>query len=308
MCSNNHPGSSDGGFEQQHFWKKLWYFRIPNKIKFFAWRASLNIIPTSDLLRRRHVSVAGNCVLCPNCPETLLHCVRDCHVAKQVWELSPLRFEVQSWNCTDFSQWVSVIGNRVDEYGLGLFFSLCWGLWSARNQAIFNEVVHSAEDIVLWVCELLHDFSLANHRPISAPVFEDPVCWVAPIDGFYKVNFDGAVFNHLMAVGVGVIIRDHAGAVIAALSERIDCWGDANCAEAFPVQRAVHFAMDLGILDVHLEGDSLNIIRALQAADPLLCSYGHVLQDAIAKGRCFLKWNVSHTPRLGNRVAHSLAQ
>ncbi|GMP35822.1 hypothetical protein CsSME_00008131 [Camellia sinensis var. sinensis] len=226
--------------------KKLWHLRIPNKIKFFAWRASLNIIPTSDLLRRRHVSVAGNCVLCPNCPETLLHCVRDCHVAKRV----------------------------------------------ARNQAVFNEVVRSAEDIVLWVCELLHDFSLANHRSISAPVFEDPVRWVAPIDGFYKVNFDGAVFNHLKAVGVG----------------RIDCWGDANCAEAFAAQRAVHFAMDLGILDVHLEGDSLNIIRALQAADPLLCSYGHVLQDAIAKGRCFRKWNVSHTPRLGNRVAHSLAQ
>ncbi|GMP63646.1 hypothetical protein CsSME_00025252 [Camellia sinensis var. sinensis] len=30
--------------------EKFWHLRILNKIKFFAWKASLNIIPTSDLL------------------------------------------------------------------------------------------------------------------------------------------------------------------------------------------------------------------------------------------------------------------
>ena len=39
--------------------------------------------------------------------------------------------------------------------------------------------------------------------------------------GSYKVNVDGVVFSKRKQVGIGVIIRDSAGMVIAALSQKL---------------------------------------------------------------------------------------
>ena len=45
--------------------------------------------------------------------------------------------------------------------------------------------------------------------------------WVPPTFPWYKINVDAAVFSHLGMTGVGVIIWDHFGSVIAALSKRL---------------------------------------------------------------------------------------
>ena len=45
--------------------------------------------------------------------------------------------------------------------------------------------------------------------------------WQALQVGFVKVNFDGAVFGELNKSGVGVVIRDSNGAVLASCSEKI---------------------------------------------------------------------------------------
>ena len=39
--------------------------------------------------------------------------------------------------------------------------------------------------------------------------------------GFVKVNFDGVVFGELNKSGVGVVIRDNNGAVLASCSEKL---------------------------------------------------------------------------------------
>ena len=43
LCSQP---SSSSGIEQQHFWKKIWKIRAPNKIKHFIWRAAKDALPT----------------------------------------------------------------------------------------------------------------------------------------------------------------------------------------------------------------------------------------------------------------------
>ena len=45
--------------------------------------------------------------------------------------------------------------------------------------------------------------------------------WVPPPGLMYKTNVDGAVFSDLRAVGIGAIIRDEKGRVVAALSKKI---------------------------------------------------------------------------------------
>ena len=44
------------------------------------------------------------------------------------------------------------------------------------------------------------------------------ICWLPLPDGVYKVNFDAALFGNSGRGGLGVVIRDNVGEIIAALS------------------------------------------------------------------------------------------
>ena len=46
------------------------------------------------------------------------------------------------------------------------------------------------------------------------------VSWQPPCQGYYKVNIDGVVFSDRKQAGVGVLIRDGAGEVVATLSKK----------------------------------------------------------------------------------------
>ena len=45
--------------------------------------------------------------------------------------------------------------------------------------------------------------------------------WNLPDYPWYKINLDAAVFSNTKAMGIGVVVLDHEGLVLAALSKRI---------------------------------------------------------------------------------------
>lgn len=71
-------------------WKRLWSLPIPEHIKAFVWRAIRGILPTAENLVKKKVLVDSVCKICGEASESLDHCFRFCHVARQVWLLSPL--------------------------------------------------------------------------------------------------------------------------------------------------------------------------------------------------------------------------
>ncbi|XP_075636907.1 uncharacterized protein LOC142609178 [Castanea sativa] len=90
-----------------------------------------------------------------------------------------------------------------------------------------------------------------------------PEKWNPLAQGCYKVNVDGAMFNKRKQTGIGVVIRDDVGEVIAAMSKRMAVPLGALETEAKAMETAVCFAVDVGIRDVIFEGDSLLIYNAL---------------------------------------------
>ena len=55
--------------------------------------------------------------------------------------------------------------------------------------------------------------------------------------------------------GIGVVIHDSEGEVIATLLERISLPPSVENVEAMSCRRAMHFALEIGIRDVVFEGD-----------------------------------------------------
>ena len=56
--------------------------------------------------------------------------------------------------------------------------------------------------------------------------------WRVPLASFVKINFDGTVFDDTNMSGVGVVIRDSYGEVLASCSEKISQAYEAEVTEA----------------------------------------------------------------------------
>ena len=77
--------------------------------------------------------------------------------------------------------------------------------------------------------------------------------------------------------GSGVIIRDSRGQALASLSEQALLPFSPEIVEAMAAARAISFAQGLGFTSFVLEGDSVNVIKAMQSDDESLSPYGHIL-------------------------------
>ena len=65
-----------------------------------------------------------------------------------------------------------------------------------------------------------------------------PIYWHPPQEGMYKANFDAALFDGLGMAGLGIVVRDSMGNIIAALSQKIRSPHFVETAEALACNRA----------------------------------------------------------------------
>ncbi|MED6190115.1 hypothetical protein PIB30_102604, partial [Stylosanthes scabra] len=65
--------------------------------------AHLGNVPTNDFRWRRRLSRSSICSRCGLCPETIIHCFRDCSIAKAIWDSLDPSFA--SSPDSDFSRW-----------------------------------------------------------------------------------------------------------------------------------------------------------------------------------------------------------
>ena len=72
----------------------------------------------------------------------------------------------------------------------------------------------------------------------------------------FKVNFDRAIIRKEQKAGVGVIIRDEHGRVIASMVDGISLPFSIDAVEAFATKEALKFAQECGLSAIILEGDS----------------------------------------------------
>ena len=124
----------------------------------------------------------------------------------------------------------------------------------------------------------------------------------------YKVNFDAAVFADLEASGVGVVVRNDKGEVMASLAARGPPVRDSDEAETLACRRALEFAVEAGFSELILEGDNLTVMKSLISLKPNRSRLGHIVEEI----QCILaglrSFAVSFVKRSANTVAHALAQ
>ena len=107
--------------------------------------------------------------------------------------------------------------------------------------------------------------------------------WTPAQDNWYKINFDVATFADNSSAGLGVVIRNKEGRVMASLSQKIPLPISVIEVEVevLAARRALELAVELGVDHIILEGDSEILHKALLAEDKNFTPYGHLVQDIV---------------------------
>jgi hypothetical protein len=153
---------------------------------------------------------------------------------------------------------------------------------------------------------------LPKNKPLSmvSSVDSSNSCkfWKPPVAGFVKINWDASLNVKSALIGMGCVIRNAEGFVVAAKCGITRAVAEPVCAEAMAALFALELCCDLGYVNIVSEGDSLQIIKGVCDSDYPLDRIGHFLEAIKQKvgGFSVCKW--SHCSRDANEVAHLLAR
>ena len=123
-----------------------------------------------------------------------------------------------------------------------------------------------------------------------------------------KLNWDAGVNVKEGRVGLGLIARDSRGHCLNARSMTLECQTKASMAEALAAVHAVMLCKEMGYVNVTIEGDALQVIRAIATTDPCLSSYGHMIECIHRELRSLENVSFIHVIRGANTATHMLAR
>ena len=116
----------------------------------------------------------------------------------------------------------------------------------------------------------------------------------------FKLNFDAAVFSELSCSGVGAMIRNEKGEVMAAMSVRGPQVVESAVAKIIACRRALEFVGEAGFTDLVVEGDNLSVMKSLATSETDHSWLGHIIQDIKWLTRSFQNVSFSYMRRVAN--------
>lgn len=183
-----------------------------------------------------------------------------------------------------------------------------WCIWQLRSQVRNQQPHHSIDQLPRVVAEWLAKFNAAHPITQTRTAQSRLIQWKRPPPFFFKINYDGALCSSSNCSGIGIVIRDYEGLVIASLAQNLNQSYKLVEIEAMVAARAIEFAIEIGVDRVMIEGNSSVVTEALRSKEAGLASNDLLIQDAKLVERNFSELSYSHTKREGNKVAHGLAR
>ena len=182
-----------------------------------------------------------------------------------------------------------------------------WALWNCRNKCRTNEPQYPLNQILQFARDRRKEFQTAQST-FPKQMHRKHTRWKPPDFGQFKVNYDGAVFREQGRAGIGVVIRNSDGAVLASLSQQMPLPTTVAQVEALAARRAAEFTLEIGIDQVIIEGDSELIYKDLIDPGPSLALHGHLICDVLHLASAFSLCSFNNVGQTGNYVAHNLAR
>ena len=152
------------------------------------------------------------------------------------------------------------------EEELKFFLVQGWLIWNQRNLILHGENLQEPGRLNARANSLLAKYKDAQTQLAVPESNGHSQVWQPPKGTMYKLNFDEAVFVDMTTLGIGVIIWNDRGQVMATLSSKSHAVMDSEEAEVLVCRKALEFAVDAGFSELIVEGDNINVINSIKSA------------------------------------------
>jgi hypothetical protein len=307
---NQTRGESYTTGQAGEIWKAVWNLQAPLVLKHFFWKVCNNILPTKVLLSSK--KIVQN-LLCP-CylreEENIYHILWSCPSSTAVWQECPRRVLKMALEPTDglglIEGWLKKLT------GVEFIFALAVArqIWLRRNAYVFEDFFMPSMQVLQVAKSSLEAFEEAPTTTVVERSLPGNirVKWKKPHMGVMKINWDAALNKAMKNMGAGVVIQDDSGSFVAAISKIVPYIVDPLIAEAVAIWYAAQLACDLGLQNVLLEDDSLNVIVNLKKEGPCGNGCGQLITDTKSILSRLVHCSFYHVKRDANMVAHCMAK
>uniref|UniRef100_A0A2N9F9E6 Reverse transcriptase zinc-binding domain-containing protein n=1 Tax=Fagus sylvatica TaxID=28930 RepID=A0A2N9F9E6_FAGSY len=244
---------------------------LPPKVKSFLWRACMGILPTYELLWRRHMRNDGLCHCGASEVESVSHSLWSCSLANDVWLESGLNLQKWDRSIPHFFDLMEAVRRRLSPEDIGLFSCLAYFIWGQRNKVVHEKLVGNPIVVVKQAKNLLKGYkeSVPAVASIDSGTMRSHVLvgprgrWVPPPAGCCKVNWDIARDSAQKLCYVGVVVRDYDSKVLAARCSPIQALPLGVHPYIGACIKVLKFSVEMGFLDIYLEGPPVKFMQQL---------------------------------------------
>lgn len=147
------------------------------------------------------------------------HILCHCTLATQCWQRLLPQVTINEGH--SFLQWWQRVLEVCDRERRAEISSVCWSLWKARNEFVWNKNYTRLNVVIAKAKQFLLQWSIAQNtkQPSRYPNLvegDGKEVWVAPQFEYMKISADATTFSEYNASGMGLIARDDQGMLVQA--------------------------------------------------------------------------------------------
>jgi hypothetical protein len=152
----------------------------------------------------------------------MLHAVWSCPVLTPVWDKEPWIHSLRATPIMDFADLFSKVLDLGTYQNTEAFSIISWSLWQRRNKQRLHQEVEAIDQVSTRARAYLDEF-VSSIEPLhpAEPTSTLAIKWHPPSRHNFKINYDGAVFKETNEAGIGVVVRNKAGHVMASLVQKV---------------------------------------------------------------------------------------
>ena len=280
--------------DQRVFCRTLWHLTIMPKWKMFIWKLWQNSLATSANLFRRGLLTSAECRICLDDDECNDHLFRQCPLAQDVWEASPMTRSLLSLQMS-FRDWLPhvlvQICNQDGRAGslLPTFIAILWAIWKTRNHQIFRNIRATMEVFKVFYANGLQEHSVFSEHSILT---QGDDITNAPPPGFQRVIYgqfsnvdqdvlircDGA-WDKSSHCGVAAWVADVCNSDYQVQDARVLRATTALQVEAQACRLGLLWAIQNAFTNVLIYTDSAALVNALRAPSTTPSYLQHSISD-----------------------------
>ncbi|KAF4348211.1 hypothetical protein F8388_016325 [Cannabis sativa] len=148
---------------------------------------------------------------------------------------------------------------------------------NSANKAWWKDIEDSIW--IPWAMEMLELHLAFAHKDSHQKPSKDKVSWSSPPLGSFMINTDASLIDGQPGCGLGVIIRDHLGALVTAATDYIPGCLSVLVAETLAIRLALKLAATRSMQNIFIASDSQSVITALKGQTRINTDWAHCLAN-----------------------------